>query len=249
MYRLVPGPRAEMDLDELAAAYAYPDPLPTRGWLRANMVTTLDGAATHDGVSSDFTSSADQQLLGLLRAMSDVVVVGAGTVRAEGYGPTRAHTRHAARRAAAGQLPAPVLAIVSGRLDLDPASTVFADAVVRPTVVTHAASPAAQRSALEQVADVLVCGATRVDLPSAIDALAERGLRRLLTEGGPRLLADLLRADRVDELDLTFSSTLAGPGAPRIVAGEPLASLEAMTLSGVLQDGSTLFARYTRDRP
>jgi riboflavin biosynthesis pyrimidine reductase len=247
MHRLLGDPTRPLDVEALADWYAYPDPCPPRGWLRANMVTTVDGAASQDGATSALSTSADQQLLGLLRGLSDVVVVGAGTVRAEGYGPTRAHERHAARRAAAGQLVAPVLAVVSGRLDLDPGSLLFTDAVVRPVVVTHARAPEGRRKALAEVADVLVCGDEGVDVPAALDALAARGLRRQLTEGGPHLLADLVRADRVDELALTFASVVAGPGATRIVTGRPLATMHPMRLVGLLQDDSTIFARYVRD--
>ncbi len=247
MHRLLGDPTRPIDLEALAHWYAYPDPCPPRGWLRANMVTTLDGAATHEGATSALSTPADQQLLGLLRGLSDVVVVGAGTVRAEGYGPTKAHERHAARRAAAGQLVAPVIAIVSGRLDLDPTSSLFTEAVVRPVVVTHARAPESRREALAEVADVLVCGDEGVDVLAALDELAARGLRRQLTEGGPHLLADLLRADRVDELALTFAASVAGPGATRIVAGRPQPTVHPMRLVGLLQDDSTVFARYLRD--
>ena len=246
MHRLLTESAAELDLDALAQTYAYPHPLPARGWLRANMVSTIDGAAAHDGATAEFSTAADQQLLGLLRGLSDVVVVGAGTVRAESYGPTRAHARHASRRAEAGQLPAPVLAIVSGRLDLDPTSALFTEAVVRPTVVTHEQAPSERVVALAEVADVLVCGAGSIDIAAALDALAARGLRRQLSEGGPHLLADIARAGRLDELDLTFAATVAGPGATRVVGGDPISTLQPMQLAGLLQDGDTLFARYLR---
>ena len=246
MHRLLAEPTADLDLDTLALTYAYPQPLPERGWLRANMVTTIDGAAAHDGVTSGLSTVADQQLLGLLRGLADVVVVGAGTVRAESYGPTRAHDRHAARRAAAGQLPAPVLAIVSSRLDLDPDHPVFTEAVVRPTVVTHQQAPEHRTFALAEVADVLVCGETAVDIVAALDALSDRGLKRQLSEGGPHLLGDIARAGRLDELDLTLAASVAGPGATRIVAGPPITSLQPMLLTSLLQDGDTVFARYLR---
>ncbi|WP_199837233.1 dihydrofolate reductase family protein, partial [Streptomyces caniscabiei] len=79
----------EWSLDELAAAYAYPEPAPggREPWLRANMVSTLDGAAQHGGRSQPISSDADMRIFGTLRGLADVVIVGAETVRQEGYRP------------------------------------------------------------------------------------------------------------------------------------------------------------------
>ncbi|KPC90124.1 diaminohydroxyphosphoribosylaminopyrimidine reductase, partial [Streptomyces sp. NRRL F-6602] len=94
----------EWTLAELADAYAYPE---TDGpWLRANMVSTLDGAAQHEGRSQPISGSADMRIFGTLRGLADAVVVGAETVRQEGYRPARAREAFARRRAAAGQAPA-----------------------------------------------------------------------------------------------------------------------------------------------
>ncbi|MDG4864085.1 dihydrofolate reductase family protein, partial [Streptomyces sp. T-3] len=90
----------EWALDELADRYAYPDGPGV--WLRANMVSTLDGAAQHEGRSQPISCPADMRIFGTLRGLADVVVVGAETVRQEGYRPARARDAFAERRAAAG---------------------------------------------------------------------------------------------------------------------------------------------------
>ncbi|WP_461030960.1 dihydrofolate reductase family protein, partial [Streptomyces sparsus] len=108
----------EWSLDELADAYAYP-PAGRSGWLRANMVSSLDGAAHHEGRSQPLSGAADMRIFGVLRALADAVVVGAETVRREGYRPARAREAFADRRAAAGQTPAPAVVVVSAGLDLD----------------------------------------------------------------------------------------------------------------------------------
>src|SRR5690606_15179555 len=109
----------------------------------------------------------------------------------------------------------PALVIVSGSLDLDPHSPAFAAAPRRPVVLTHAAAPVARRSALEPVADVLVAGEARVNLAAGLALLRARGLAHILCEGGPHLLGALTAADLVDEMCLTLSPVLAGPGAGR----------------------------------
>ena len=94
-------------------------------------------------------------------------------------------------------------------------------------------------------ADVIVAGQDTVDLAAAVDALAERGHRRMLAEGGPHLLAQLAGAGLLDELCLTIGPLMAGPGAPRIVAGVPATPLP-LTLAHVLEDDGFLLCRYIR---
>ncbi|MGW7369327.1 dihydrofolate reductase family protein, partial [Streptomyces sp. NPDC054841] len=126
----------EWGLDELADAYAYPS---GRGaWLRANMVSSLDGAAQHDGRSQPLSSDMDMRIFGTLRALADVVVVGAETVRQEGYRPARAREAFAARREAAGQGPAPAIAVVTSSLDLDFTLPLFTSPLVPTLILTGA---------------------------------------------------------------------------------------------------------------
>ena len=95
-----------------------------------------------------------------------------------------------------------------------------------------------------------MAGDETVDLTAAVDALAKRGHRRMLAEGGPRLLAQLAEAGLLDELCLTIGPLMAGPGAPRIVAGTsgtgPVATPLPLTLTHVLEDEGFLLCRYIR---
>jgi riboflavin biosynthesis pyrimidine reductase len=244
MRQLLPTPLDDVDLP---AAYAYPSTeSPHRAWLRANMVSSVDGAAVVDGRSRALSGPADQQIFALLRGLSDAVLVGAGTARIEGYRALRAKETYAVARAALGQRPAAVLVIVSARLTLDPGSPLFHGGAERTTVVCPAAAPEDRRVALAEVADILVAGDDKVDPGAAIDALAERGLTRLLCEGGPTLLAGIAAAGRLDELCLTIAPRLVGSDAGRILGKTDVdAGLE---LGHLLEQDSTLFARYARPR-
>jgi riboflavin biosynthesis pyrimidine reductase len=228
---------------DLAALYAYP-PGP---WVRANMVASADGAAWIGGLSGGLSSAADRQVFFLLRALADVIVVGAGTVRAEGYGPARPsrlwpHLRD-------GRPATPPVAVVSARLDLDPESRLFTEAApdARTIVITSAAAPQDLRAKLARNADVITAGEAAIDLNAAVRALADRGHRRVLTEGGPHLLGQLAAAGLLDELCLTTGPLLAGPGADRILTGHPFPRGPLpLTLAHVLEDRGFLLCRYTR---
>jgi riboflavin biosynthesis pyrimidine reductase len=139
--------------------------------------------------------------------------------------------------------------VVSARLDLDPASRLIASAPphARTIILTTAQSPPDRRAALAEQADVIVAGQETVDLKAAVGALAERGYRRMLTEGGPYLLGGLVAAGLLDELCLTIGPRLAGPGAGRIVAGAMLSvSPVPLTVAHLLEDDGFLYCRYTR---
>jgi riboflavin-specific deaminase-like protein len=237
-----PDPGSFRDAD-LAALYAYP-PGP---WLRANMVASADGAASLGGVTASLSSEADRRVFMLLRTLADVILVGAGTVRAEDYGPARPSTRWPGLRG--DRPPTPPIAVVSARLSLNPASRVFTEAPpqARTIVITTAQAPRDVRGELERHADVITAGEAAVDVKAAVRALADRGYQRMLTEGGPLLLAQLATAGLLDELCLTIAPLLAGPGAGRILSGEGSpAGAQPLTLAHVVEDGGFLLCRYTR---
>lgn len=228
MRRWMPDPSDDVDL---AAAYAVPG----GRHVRANFVASLDGSVTLEGKSEGLSSDADRRLFHLLRALSDVILVGAGTVRAE---------RYRGARAIDGRTPPPI-AVVSRSLDLDPGARLFTDTLARPIVLTCEASPGERREALAAVADVVVAGADTVDIRGALDALDERGLRRVICEGGPHLLGWLVAAGCLDELCLTLSPLIAGGTAGRIIAGLRTQIGEPMRLVHVLEDSGHLFLRYS----
>ncbi|MFJ6694734.1 pyrimidine reductase family protein [Streptomyces sp. NPDC091272] len=234
-------------LDALADAYAYPQD--QKVWLRANMVSSLDGAAQHDGRSRPISSETDMRIFGTLRALADVVVVGAETVRLEGYRPARARDAFAERRKAAGQGPAAAIAVVSASLDLDFSLPLFVSPLVPTLVLTGATAPLERvRAAREAGAEVLVAGdGGRVEPAKAVQALAERGLTRQLTEGGPRLLAQFVAAGVLDELCLTVSPMLTAGRAQRIADGPGPEVPDRFALASILEEDGFLYTRYRRN--
>ncbi|MFI8324856.1 pyrimidine reductase family protein [Streptomyces sp. NPDC085529] len=240
------GADREWSLDELADAYAYPEG--EERWLRANMVSSLDGAGQHEGRSQPLSSDTDMRIFGTLRGLADVVVVGAETVRLEGYRPARAREVFAARRAAAGQGPAPAIAVVTASLDLDLALPLYTSPLVPTLILTGAGAPADRIDAARAAGvEVLLAGdGAAVDPARAVALLAERGLRRQLTEGGPRLLGQFTAAGVLDELCLTVSPTMTAGDAQRIAHGSSLARPTRFGLASLLEQDGFLFSRYRR---
>ncbi|MFD8701936.1 pyrimidine reductase family protein [Kitasatospora sp. NPDC059648] len=235
------------DLESLAAVYAYPDQVNRgRPWLRANMVSGLDGGARLDGLSEGLSSDADKRIFGVLRALSDVVLVGAETVRAEGYRPARARREFAAARAAAGQSPAPAIAVVSRSLGFDLSAPLFTEPLVRTVVITVEDAAEERRREVAEVADVVLAGRGSVDLSAGVAALVERGWTRLLTEGGPRLLGQLAGAGLLDELCLSLAPLVTGGDAPRILHGAEMPDVQRMRLVSLIEQKGFLFTRYLR---
>jgi riboflavin biosynthesis pyrimidine reductase len=239
---LLPVTTGAMDDAAIAAHYSSGTGLP---WLRVNFVSSVDGAVTVDGKSGGLGGEADHRVFDILRRLCDVVLVASGTVKKEGYGAMVVDQASVDARVAAGLQPQPTFAIVSGSLDLDPASDVFQKAPVRPLVFTVDSAPA--HEALSEVADVIPCGARTLDPVQMVAELAERRLERIHCEGGPSLFGSLLAADVVDELCLTVSPLIVGGASGRIVHGD-LPVPREMSLAGILRSESTLLLRYLRAR-
>ncbi|CAN5181500.1 bifunctional diaminohydroxyphosphoribosylaminopyrimidine deaminase/5-amino-6-(5-phosphoribosylamino)uracil reductase [soil metagenome] len=251
MDQIFPVSTPALSDDDLVSLYSPADR--SHPLLRVNFISSLDGSATFAGLSGELGGPADKQVFSILRRLSDVIVVGAGTIRAEGYGDIRLGRASVAWRTAAGLPPQPTLAIVSGRLDLDPSSALFANASVRPIVLTCSSADADRRARLAEVADVIECGTTTVEPARLIAALTDRGLAQMLCEGGPSLFGDLVRADAVDELCLTIAPALEGGEGARISHGAASPELRGMTLDHVLVgdglvDNSMMVTKYSRAR-
>jgi 5-amino-6-(5-phosphoribosylamino)uracil reductase len=233
---LLPEAVTDSDPVDLTAHYAYPDGL-TAPHVRVNFVASTDGAVTVDGRSGGLGSDADRQVFGTLRELADVVLVGAGTVRAEDYRGARKPTR--------GRATPPPIAVITASADLDPGARLFTDTQVAPIVLTGPDAPADRRAALQSAgAEVVV-----LDPLSPAAALAElgrRGLHRVLCEGGPRLFGDLVAADLVDELCLTVTPVLAAGEAGRIAVGPSGSPPRSLRLAGALEEDGVLLLRYTR---
>lgn len=207
--------------EELRAVYGAPR-LP---WLRVNMVATVDGAATGEGGKTGaINNPADHRVFGLLRRMADAIIVGAGTARAEGYRPTDRPLVVVSRQ---GDVPQQLL-------DAAPGSVLLATCAAAPGL------EAAQKSLGDE--HVLVLGDDAVDLAGLREALVDRGLRELHSEGGPHLLRDMLAAGIVDELDATVVPRVIAGLHPRITAGEGVDV--SVSLAALLEEDGTLLGRW-----
>jgi riboflavin biosynthesis pyrimidine reductase len=224
--------------------YGDVPPADGRPGVRLNMIASIDGATSVDGLSGALGGPADRRVFFAMRAVTDVVLVAAGTVRAEGYGPAELppETRDARQRQ--GQTPVPAIAVVSRTSNLDWRSPFFTAATVRPLVVTVASAPSEQRARAAEVADVVIAGEKDVDLSRALGAIADRGARSVLAEGGPSLNAQLAGAGLLDELCLTLSPSIVGGHAKRIVTGPALDPRSPLYLRSVCEDDGYLFLRY-----
>ena len=251
---LLPGRRSTDGGEPADLAVHYAHPLPSDGgcWVRANMVISLEGAAAGaDGRSAPLSSPADRRLFHLLRGLADVVLVGAGTARRERYGPVAEHPGLVTGRGAAGQRPAAVLVQLSrsGRAEAgrgmfaQPGDAFVVVAMDDADAVEEAVAAAGEEAVL--LAPRAPAGGP--DLSVVLGMLAARGLRRVLCEGGPSLLADLVAEDLLDELCLTTSPVLGG-GPNLGLLGHGVPEARRMRLAGLLHADSALFARWVRDR-
>ncbi len=237
-------PVGELADDDLETAYAYPA---ERTWSRLNFVATLDGAtADQTGRSDGLSAPGDQRVFALLRSLADVIVVGAGTARTEGYAPVRPHEVDTALRHRLGLAPLPPLAVVSRSLDLPDDLLGGVEPGADTLVITCATAPAAALSAVRERAEVLVCGADAVDHREAREQLAARGLRRILSEGGPSLAGAMAAVGALDELCLTLSPLVLAGDAGRMATGPLIDPALRLRHAHAIADGDHLLLRYVR---
>lgn len=212
------------DLDD-AALRAHYAPLRVP-WFRLNFVATTDGAVQGpDGLSGSINNAADNRVFHALRDVADVIIVGAGTARAEGYRPNPKPMVVVSR---SGQIPPSLLERRGGDL----------------LMATRGQAPYLEETRSHLGADhVLILGEYGPDLPRLRSELVARGFQDLLCEGGPHLTRDLLASGVVDELCLTTVPRLIADQHLRIAAGPPIDV--RLRLHALLEDDGTLLARYT----
>ena len=202
---------------------------PTLPWLRVNMVSTLDGAANGEsGKSGSINNEADKRVFHALRAQADAIVVGAGTARTERYRPAAVPLVIVSHR---GLVPDQLQDAPPGKVLLVTCADSLGLAECRETLGPD---------------QVIVAGESQVDLAAMKAELVERGLRDLLSEGGPHLLRDLLAADVADELCLTWVPRTIGGVHPRILEGEAVDV--PMRLALLLEEQGTLIGRWIVER-
>lgn len=250
MQYLWPDHRGALSPAGVADAFTWPrHDVP---YVRAVMVSTADGAAkSPKGLSGGISSAADRLVFATIRGLSDVILVGAETVRSEGYGPPKARPELADRRAAAGQAPTPRVAIITRSGDLDVSAPLFTEATEPPLVFTPSALPDDRLAALQSVAEVVQVGDSACEPAQVIAELGRRGLNRIACEGGPSVLGQFMVGRLIDEICLTitplaFGGTGGENPVSRIIAGPALPDApRSMRLAHVLESDGTLFLRYT----
>ena len=240
MRALLPQPVASVELSD---AYAIPDVGNDRPFVRCNMISSLDGAISVNGRSGLLGGPADGRVFGTLRSLADVILVGAGTVRSEGYGPVRLDDDHRRQRRTRGQTAVPPIAVVTQSANLDWSSPFFTEAEARPIVITTSNSDEGARERGESVADFVVAGDDRVDPRRALEYFHGAGFRSVLLEGGPGLNADVVGAGLMDELCLTVSPRVVAGSGPRILAGPELAAPLVLEVAHLLEEDGFLFYR------
>lgn len=245
MARLYPPPAEDVDIGEVYRADERRR-ADGRPWVAVNMVTSVDGAVSVADRSKALSGPADKELFHTLRAVADVILVGAGTVRAERYGPPRTSEADQRRRVDLGQQPFPRIAVVSGTLDLDPEATLFRDSPTRPLIFTTEHADAGRRLRLEAVADVVPAGSVHVEPDQALDHLAHGSTGVVICEGGPTLNGALFSADVVDEVCFSLAPLLTSGDAARMAHGLPIDPPRQLQLARVIADDGFLFLRYLR---
>ena len=225
--------------DDIISRYLA-DPRPARGdrpWITLGMISSLDGSATIEGGSTGLGGPPDRAVFRALRAMSDLIVVGATTMNTEGYRSVRLPDDLRSWREEQGMTPVPGLAIVSRSLDLEMSESLLAS---RPTILTCRSAPAGRLDELAPVADIVIAGEAEVDVTTAMRELAARGAERVVLEGGPTLNGRM--AALIDEVCMTIAPVLVGGSGPRIVTGG--GEVRPATLARVVESESFLLLRY-----
>lgn len=240
-------PRARKNEVDLIYAYGRPSRLSSdQPAVRLNMIASVDGIATLAGRSGALSGPADQTVFTALRTLADTVLVGAGTLRTEQYGPVLLDAEARRRRETWGLPPVPPIAVMTRSCRLDWNSPFFIQAEQRPIVLTTSLARPADRERAAAVADLVITGATEVEPAHAIAALADRGVQNVLLEGGPSVNAQMAMAGLIDELCLTISPLLVGNGTFPILDGSSLTEPVGLTLKHVFEADGYLFLHYRR---
>lgn len=241
MRMLFPDPFEEVDPSTVYADVPHNDLRPA---VRLNMIVSVDGGTSWNGVSGALGGPADKALFGVLRSLADVILVASATMRGEQYGPVVLAPEVQDARRERGQTLVPKIAVVSRTCQFDWSAPFFTAATERPIVFTVSSASEANRTRAAEVAEVIVAGKNDVDLLSAVGELGSRGTESVLAEGGPTLNGELARAGLLDELCVTLSPLLASGDAKRIIAGSTLDALAPLSLRSICEEDDYLFLRY-----
>ena len=242
------GSTTVVDDGGLTELYAYPDDLQSC-WVRGNMITSLDGGATDDGKAGGLAGAGDRAVFSLMRHAADVILVGASTVRVENYSGAQLPVPARQARQRRGQAEVPPIAVITRSGDLDPSALLFTRTEVPPLILTAARTFEDTRQRLGSVAEVIDASGSdpdSADTATVLRILAERGLFRVLTEGGPLILGNLIKNGLLDELCLTVAPILVGGAAKRIVTGLGDVHTGMRRTHVLTDDDGYLYTRYVK---
>jgi riboflavin-specific deaminase-like protein len=246
MHMLWPDRTDDLTDDDVAEIYGFPAEI-TGSWVQVNFAASADGAVSVDDRSEALSGPADKRIFLLGRDLADVVLVGAGTVRAEDYRGAQTNDARRARRKRLGLAEVPPIAVVTASARIEPGSRLLTDTQVPPIIITTEQAPRERLAELADAgADILIAGERMVDIGSALAELSRRGLRRVNCEGGPHLFGELVAEDLVDQLCLTVAPLLAGAGANRIAMGRATTESRRLVLASILYEDGFSMLRYRR---
>jgi riboflavin biosynthesis pyrimidine reductase len=216
-----------------------------RPYVVANMVSTVDGRASLGGRTKEMSSPADRELFHALRGQVDAVMAGTATIGIERYGPLVRDEARRARRAERGLAPLPLAVTASRSLELPVAAPLFEDPESRIVVLAGRGGEAPATGAEVTIEPVPGPDERTIDFIAGLERLRERyGVRTLLLEGGPTLLAAMLEVGAVDELFLSRAPLIADGPEPSLVEGGPLPEPIRLRLLSLMKEDDFLFARY-----
>jgi riboflavin biosynthesis pyrimidine reductase len=245
----VDDPIGTADDGRLINFYAYPDDLQSC-WVRGNMIASLDGGAAADGKSGGLGGPGDRAVFLQMREAADVILVGAGTVRIENYSGAQLSVAARQARQRRGQAEVPPIAVLTRSGDLDPNALLFTRTEVPPLILTCTRSFGDTRRRLGSAAEVIDASGPdpdSVDNATALRVLAGRKLFRVLAEGGPSLLGQLIEDDLLDELCLTIAPILVGGSARRIATGPGQVHAKMRRTHLLTDDDGYLYTRYVKN--
>ncbi len=242
------GAAESVDENRLPEFYDYPDD-PRSCWVRGSMIASLDGGATADGKSGGLAGPGDRAVFELMRQLADVILVGAGTVRAENYSGAQFSPAQRQARQHRGQAEVPPIAVLTNTAMLDHDAKLFTRTEVPPLIFTCADAVADATGRLGSVAEVIDASGSqsdRVDVAAVLKTLADRRMFRVLVEGGPAILGLLIEHDLLDELCITIAPLLVGGGADRIATGPGQVHTSMRRGHLLIDDAGYLYARYVK---
>lgn len=241
MLRIIPQPEKILDLSLLPSLYSWPE----KPWIRANMVQTLDGSVQDLlGSTELITNDIDKSVFRTLRQLSDVIIVGAKTVKTNKYQDIKISEQNKNLRKKLKLKDIPRLAVISNNLSIEKDFFINWKDNLAPLIYTHKENQS-KIGNFKDLAEIVFCGKNQVDLKAVKKDLIQRSFTRILCEGGPTLLNSMFQSNLIDELDLTVQVKLSHLKDPlKIAQGMLLKPVVNLKPIQIIQHEKTLLLRY-----